>query len=124
VEVLLVELNDPETSFEPLIRFFFQFHDPTTVDRQGNDSGSQYSSVIFCDDEEQKKLSNKVKNELQDLVTAGKVKYAGKKVVTGIVDSNPFYAADEDHQRYLEKNPGGYCNHRIQFKEWPAAALN
>ena len=53
VEVLFVELNDPETTFEPLIKFFFQFHDPTTKDQQGNDVGTQYSSVIFCDDNAQ-----------------------------------------------------------------------
>lgn len=147
VEVLWVELNDPETNFEPLVRFFFQFHDPTTKDRQvrtraattqthaypffshqlslflttsqGNDVGTQYASVIFCEDEKQTKIANSVKEEVQRLVDAGKIKYAGKTVHTAIVGANPFYAAHEEHQAYLEKNPLGYCNHFYRFKDWP-----
>lgn len=119
VEVLYVELNEPEKNFEPLIRFFYQFHDPTTLNRQGNDVGTQYASVIFVDDAEQKKLAEKVTSELQDLVTAGKVKYAGGSIKTGIVDTHPFYPAHDEHQQYLEKNPSGYCNHYYRFKEWP-----
>lgn len=120
VEVLYVELNDPTKTYEELIRFFFQFHDPTTLNRQGNDSGTQYASAIFCGDDKQKKIAQKVKGELQELVTAGKVRYAGKQVVTGIFNMNPFYPAHEEHQAYLEKNPSGYCNHMYRFKEWPS----
>ena len=120
MEVLFIELVDPESTFEPLIRFFFQFHDPTTKDRQGNDSGTQYASVIFCSDEEQKKVATGVKEQLQQLVSAGKIKYANPVVETAIVGVNPFYAAHEEHQQYLEKNPLGYCNHFYRFKEWPA----
>ena len=120
VEVLNVELTSPEKHFEELIRFFFMFHDPTTKNRQGNDTGSQYGSAIFCSDEQQKVVADKVKQELQQLIDAGKVKYAGKKVETEIFDAQTFYAAHEEHQAYLEKNPGGYCNHYMRFKEWPA----
>eukprot|EP00977_Amphora_coffeiformis_P022262 scaffold10697_cov151-Amphora_coffeaeformis.AAC.5 len=109
VEVLWVELNDPATTFEPLVRFFFQFHDPTTANRQGNDEGTQYASVIFCEDDEQKKIAQKIKAEVQQLVDAGKIKYATGTVHTGIVSANPFYPAHEEHQAYLEKNPLGYC---------------
>ena len=98
VEVLFIELNDPETNFEPLIRFFFQFHDPTTKDRQGNDVGTQYASIIFCDDEEQTKIATKVKSELQTLVDDGKVKYIGNTVETDIVKTTPFVEAHEEHQ--------------------------
>lgn len=119
VEVLYVELADPDTTFEPLVKFFFQFHDPTTKNRQGNDAGTQYASVIFCDDEEQKKIAMNVKEQVQKLVDEGKIKYDGQKVETAIVDTNPFYPAQEEHQQYLEKNPLGYCNHRYRFKEWP-----
>ena len=109
VEVLYVELNDPsETTYEELIRFFFQFHDPTTLNRQGNDSGTQYASVIFCGDSKQKKIATKVKSDLQELVTSGKVRYAGRQVVTGIFAMQPFYPAHEAHQDYLTKNPLGY----------------
>jgi peptide-methionine (S)-S-oxide reductase len=119
VEVLLVELNDPDTNFEPLMKFFYQFHDPTTKNRQGNDAGTQYASIVFCEDDAQKAIATKVRNELQELVTAGKVKYDQKEIHTPIVGMNPFYAAEEEHQAYLEKNPSGYCNHRMRFKEWP-----
>jgi peptide-methionine (S)-S-oxide reductase len=121
VEVLYVELNDPAANFEDLIKFFFQFHDPTTKNRQGNDAGPQYASIIFCDDAEQKKIATKVKTELQDLVNAGKVKYSQKEIHTPIDGMNPFYPAEEGHQAYLEKNPSGYCNHHMRFKDWPAA---
>jgi len=121
VEVLFVELNDPETTFEPLVKFFFQFHDPTTKNRQGNDTGPQYSSVIFCDDDEQKKIAAKVKDELQKLMDQGKIKaYASNTVETEILSITPFVEAHDEHQEYLAKNPLGYCNHAIRFKAWPA----
>jgi peptide-methionine (S)-S-oxide reductase len=119
VEVLLVELNDPDKHFEDLIRFFFMFHDPTTMNRQGNDAGTQYASYIFCGDEEQMKVANKVKEELQSAVDARKVKYESSKVMTAIAPMTKFYPAHEEHQEYLMKNPNGYCNHRFRFKEWP-----
>ncbi|KAL7567501.1 hypothetical protein ACA910_009513 [Epithemia clementina (nom. ined.)] len=122
VEVLYVELTEPVTSqkLQDLLQFFFQFHDPTTKNRQGNDVGSQYGSVIFCDDDGQKDIAQQVKTRLQALVDAGKVQYVGKKVETLIADLNPYYPAHEEHQQYLEKNPMGYCNHYYRFKgEWP-----
>jgi peptide-methionine (S)-S-oxide reductase len=121
VEVLQVELNEPSKHLEELIKFFFMFHDPTTKNRQGNDVGTQYASAIFCSDSAQKETVQRVKEELQKLVDAGKVKYSGKKIETDVFDMHPFYAAHEEHQAYLEKNPGGYCNHYMRFKEWPTA---
>jgi peptide-methionine (S)-S-oxide reductase len=122
VEVLWVELKDPSTTFEPLIRFFFQFHDPTTLNSQGNDVGTQYASAIFCEDEPQKRIAEKVKAELQDLLDAGKISnYRSNKVETSIVDTNPFFPAHEEHQAYLDKNPSGYCNHFYRFKAWPSS---
>ena len=120
VEVLNIELKDPDKDFEELIKFFFMFHDPTTLNRQGNDVGTQYASVIFCSDDQQTAIAKKVKLELQaainhDLVTS----YNDKTVETGIVPYTQFYPAHEEHQQYLEKNPSGYCNHRYRFKEWP-----
>lgn len=120
VEVLNVELSDPAQHFEELVRFFFMFHDPTTEDRQGNDVGTQYASVIFTNGEEQKRIATKVAAELQDHIDAKKIKrYANPKVMTKIVAANTFVAAHAEHQAYLEKNPGGYCNHFYRFKEWP-----
>ena len=110
------------STFEPLIKFFFQFHDPTTKDQQGNDVGTQYSSVIFCDDDAQTSIANKVKIELQQLVDDGKIKaFVNKQVSTHIVRTTPFVEAHEEHQEYLDKNPSGYCNHAIRFNEWPIA---
>jgi peptide-methionine (S)-S-oxide reductase len=68
-------------------------------------------------------VAEKVKAQVQKLVDAGKIKYAGKTVETAIADLNPYYPAHEEHQRYLELNPLGYCNHYYRFKgadvEWP-----
>ena len=119
VEVLNVELNDPEKHFEELVKFFFMFHDPTTKDRQGNDVGTQYGSAIFCGDDRQKQIAAAVKAQLQQLLDAGKVRYSGRTVETAIYDLNPFYPAHEEHQAYLEKNPAGYCNHFMRFQDWP-----
>jgi peptide-methionine (S)-S-oxide reductase len=95
------------------------FHDPTTLNRQGNDAGTQYASVIYCYDTKQEEIAKKVKSELQSFVDAGKVKYTGRTVTTDIRSSTKFYVAQADHQAYLENNPFGYCNHAYRFKAWP-----
>lgn len=121
VEVLDVELADPTPeAFEDLIRFFFRFHDPTTLNRQGNDAGTQYASVIFCATEEQCNIARRVKEELQALLDRKKIDaYEGTTIHTLVADYTEFYEAHEEHQEYLMKNPSGYCNHRIRFREWP-----
>jgi peptide-methionine (S)-S-oxide reductase len=122
-----VDLADPKGAgpaavYEDLLKYFFMFHDPTTLNRQGNDAGTQYASVIFVHDEEQRRIANKVKAELQSLVSSGKVKgYSGKTVTTAVVAAGPFYLAQKAHQDYLNQNPDGYCNHRLRFKAWPEA---
>lgn len=123
IEVLYVELNEPEKHFEELVRFFFQFHDPTTPLRQGNDRGFQYASWIFCGDEEQSEIASRVRDELQQLIDAKAVTcFAQKKISTKITPLRHFTPAHDEHQQYLEKNVNGYCNHRIRFKEWPMLA--
>ena len=120
VEVLMVELNEPEKHFEELTRFFFQFHDPTTKNRQGNDVGFQYASFVFCGDEEQSKIAQRVRDEVQGLIDAGALRvYASNSVTTLVTPLKKFTAAHAAHQRYLEKHPNGYCNHRMRFKQWP-----
>jgi len=115
-------INGRAAQYEELLRYFFSFHDPTTPDRQGNDAGSQYASAVFVHDEAQRAVAEKVKAELQALVTSKKITaYYGPKVVTAIRPASTFYPAHESHQDYLSKNPGGYCNHRIRFKAWPAS---
>lgn len=110
VEVLLVELNDPQSHFEELIRFFFTFHDPTTKNRQGNDTGFQYASYIFCEDGEQAEIAQKVRAELQSYLDAKprKQMFANNSITTKIGPLMEFTKAEEYHQRYLEMNPYGY----------------
>lgn len=121
VEVLCISLTDPTPAIvEELFRFFFMFHDPTTKNRQGNDLGSQYASTIFCCDEHQRVIARQVKREIQDAASKGMpLQYHQKKVRTKIVDFEQFFPAEEEHQQYLNKNPNGYCNHYIRFRDWP-----
>ena len=71
VEVAQILFDSTKTSFKEIVKFFFTFHDSTTFERQGGDTGSQYSSVIFCHSIEQHEIATQVKNELQDLINGG-----------------------------------------------------
>jgi len=123
IEVLDIELTSNEntqTVFEELCKFFMQFHDPTTKNRQGNDTGFQYASVIFTSDDSQTQIAQKILNETQALMDQGKItSYADKHVQTFLAKYNTFYPAHDEHQDYLMKNPSGYCNHYYRFKTWP-----
>lgn len=101
-EAVRIEFDPTKTSYEALLRFFFRMHDPTTLNRQGNDIGSSYRSAIFYHDAEQKRIAEKVKAEVD---ASGKWK---RPVVTEIVPAGPWWRAEEYHQDYLVKNPGGY----------------
>lgn len=116
VETYDCEFDGKPETFEKLVKHFFTFHDPTTLNRQGNDAGTQYGSVIFCYDEGQQQIASKVKADLQALIDTGKVRYQNKQVTTAIVPATKFYPAQDDHQEYLSKNPWGYCNHAYRFK--------
>jgi peptide methionine sulfoxide reductase msrA/msrB len=100
---------DPERlSYEELLGYFFRMHDPTTLNQQGNDVGTQYRSAIFFHDELQRQVSERVKK---------KVDASGKwpaPIVTHIVPAGPFHPAEDDHQDYLVKNPGGYTCHWLR----------
>lgn len=124
VEVLDADFADPngvgkDVVFEQILRHFFMFHDPTTTNRQGHDVGTQYASVIYVHDSEQQRIAERVKASLQGYVAAGKVRYNSKQVTTAIAGATTFYPAHKAHQDYLNKNPGGYCNHYMRFKKWP-----
>jgi peptide-methionine (S)-S-oxide reductase len=120
VEVLQVELNNTEKDFKELIKFFFMFHDPTTENRQGNDVGTQYASVIFVSDDEQEQIVTNVISQLQLHLDASKKNlYQNNQITTKVFKATEFYPAHEEHQEYLMKNPSGYCNHRFRFKDWP-----
>jgi peptide-methionine (S)-S-oxide reductase len=110
VEVLLVELRDPQAHLEDFLRFFFCIHDPTTRNRQGADRGWQYQSVIFCTDQHQQKIAEKIIMELQQLLDQGAIQcFERRKIQTRIiVGTNTFLEASERHQSYLSQNPNGY----------------
>jgi peptide methionine sulfoxide reductase msrA/msrB len=100
---------DPKViSYEKLLHYFFRLHDPTTPNRQGNDVGTQYRSAIFFNNEDQRVVAQRVKDEVDK---------SGKwpaKVVTQIVPASNFYPAEDDHQDYLQKNPNGYTCHYLR----------
>lgn len=100
---------DPKViTYETILRYFFRLHDPTTANRQGNDVGTQYRSAIFYHDEDQRKVAERVKAEVD---ASGKWP---RKVVTEIVPASPFYPAEDYHQDYLQKNPDGYTCHYLR----------
>jgi len=101
-ESVLIEYNPKIVSYDRLLRHFWKIHDPTTINRQGNDIGTQYRSVIFYFNDEQKKQAEKSKEALQ--------KSGKKTIVTEIVPAVKFWNAEDYHQDYLTKNPGGYCH--------------
>lgn len=107
-EAVKVKFNPKLLTYKDLLLFFFKIHDPTTVNRQGNDRGTQYRSVIFFHNEVQKKIAEEVKNEVDK---SGKW---SSPVVTEITESKEWYPAEDYHQDYLQKNPGGYTCHYIR----------
>jgi peptide methionine sulfoxide reductase msrA/msrB len=107
-EAVQIVFDPQQITYESILRYFFRLHDPTTLNRQGNDRGSQYRSAIFWNSEEQRRTAERVKAEVD---ASGKW---DKKVVTEIVKAGPFYPAEGYHQDYLKKNPGGYTCHYLR----------
>ena len=107
-EAIQVDFDSSVLSYEELLGWFFKMHDPTTLNSQGNDIGSQYRSSIFYFNDAQKETALRVKNAVNQ---SGKWK---RPVVTEIVPAAPFYSAEEYHQDYLKKNPGGYTCHYLR----------
>jgi peptide-methionine (S)-S-oxide reductase len=100
---------DPEkTSFRDLLELFFQIHDPTTKNRQGNDIGTSYRSMIFYASEEQRKVAQ---DTIADVDASGL--WPGK-VVTELAPASDFWEAEPEHQDYLERYPGGYTCHFVR----------
>ena len=95
-EVVLIEFDPSVISYEKLLNSFWEKHDPTTLNRQGPDVGSQYRSAIFYFDEEQRNLAQESLNKLQQ-----KLK---NKIVTEITEADTFWKAEEYHQKYFEKH--------------------
>jgi peptide-methionine (S)-S-oxide reductase len=110
VEAYDFEFNGDELTYEELVKHFFKFHDPTTMNRQGNDRGTQYASVIFAYDTKQIEIAERVKAELQAAIDSKKFtsNYQEKTIKTAVVPATPFFAAESEHQQYLANNPFGY----------------
>ena len=103
---------DPEKlSYRKLLEFFFQIHDPTTLNRQGNDRGASYRSAIFYTSDEQRLIA---KETIADVEASGL--WPGK-VVTEVTQAGPFWEAEPEHQDYLERYPTGYTCHFIR-RDW------
>jgi peptide-methionine (S)-S-oxide reductase len=104
-EVVLVVFDPKVTSYDEMLRIFWENHDPTQGMQQGNDVGTQYRSAIYATSAGQKKAAEASRAAYQDRLTA-----AGYgRITTEIADAPPFYYAEEYHQQYLAKNPNGYC---------------
>ena len=111
-EALEIEYDPEQTSFRDLLDFFFRIHDPTTLNRQGNDRGTSYRSAIFYQNEEEKA-------EAEAFITL--VNESGRwndPVVTTLEPFTTFYPAEDYHQDYLQKNPGGYTCHAIRGESY------
>ncbi|WP_315788179.1 peptide-methionine (S)-S-oxide reductase MsrA [Fischerella sp. JS2] len=104
-EVVLVVYDPKEISYTDLLKVFWENHDPTQGMRQGNDVGTQYRSGIYVYSEEQKKLAEASRDTYQEALS--KAGYG--KITTEILNAPEFYYAEDYHQQYLAKNPGGYC---------------
>ena len=111
-EAVLIEYDDTKTSYKKLLDFFFQIHNPTTVNQQGNDRGTSYRSAIFYTSEEEMKEAS----DFIDIVNESD--RWPDPVVTTLEPFTRFWPAEGYHQDYLMKNPGGYTCHAIYFDSY------
>lgn len=107
-ETVQVEFDPSKLSYADLLGYFFRMHDPTTLNQQGNDKGTQYRSVIFYHSPEQQKTAQEVIAKIEA------AKKWPRPIVTQLVPAQKFYPAEEYHQDYLKKNPGGYTCHWLR----------
>ncbi|MBI2738662.1 MAG: peptide-methionine (S)-S-oxide reductase MsrA [Rhodospirillales bacterium] len=107
-EAIEIIYDPAKTSFRQLLEFFFQIHDPTTLNRQGNDLGTSYRSAIFYTDDEQRRIAE---DTIADVEASGL--WPGK-VVTEVTKASDFWEAEPEHQDYLERIPNGYTCHFIR----------
>jgi peptide methionine sulfoxide reductase msrA/msrB len=108
-EAVRIVFDPRKISYEDLLeKWFFRMHDPTTKNRQGNDVGTQYRSAIFVASPEQRRVAEEVKKRV---AASGRWR---APIQTEIVEAGPFTLAEDDHQKYLQKNPGGYTCHYLR----------
>lgn len=111
-EAVEIEYDPEKTTYKNLLDFFFQIHNPTTINQQGNDRGTSYRSAIFYGNEEEKK-------EAENFITiVNDSKRWKDPVVTTLEPLTTFWPAEEYHQDYLQKDPGGYTCHVIYFDSY------
>jgi peptide-methionine (S)-S-oxide reductase len=106
-EVVRVVFDPKVVRYEDLLRVFWENHDPTQGMRQGNDVGTQYRSAIYFENEEQRRAAEASRDAYQKRLT----EEGYGAITTEIAPAGPFYYAEDYHQQYLAKNPGGYCGH-------------
>ena len=104
-ETVLVVYDPKQVSYDDLLRLFWESHDPTQGMRQGNDRGTQYRSAIYTYDAEQRRAAESSRDTFQQELSRS----GFGAITTEIADAPPFYYAEDYHQQYLAKNPGGYC---------------
>ena len=107
-EAIEIVFDPARTSYRQILEFFFQIHDPTTVDRQGNDRGASYRSAIYYASDEQRRIAVET---IADVEASGL--WPGK-VVTQLAPAGPFWEAEPEHQDYLQRTPGGYTCHFVR----------
>jgi peptide-methionine (S)-S-oxide reductase len=107
-EAVEIVFDPSQTSYRAILEFFFQIHDPTTKDRQGNDRGASYRSAIFTTSDEQRKVAE---DTIADVEASGL--WPGK-VVTEVTPAGPFWEAEPEHQDYLQRIPNGYTCHFVR----------
>ncbi len=111
-EALRITYDPAKVSYKEILDFFFQIHNPTTLNQQGNDKGTSYRSAIFYMNDEEKAVAQ----EMIDIVNAS-MRWEDP-VVTSLEPFKEFYLAEEYHQDYLQKHPGGYTCHAIYFDSY------
>lgn len=107
-EAIEIVFDTSKTDFRNMLEFFFQIHDPTTKDRQGNDRGTSYRSAIFYTSDEQRQVAEET---IKDVDASGL--WPGK-VVTELAAASDFWEAEPEHQDYLERFPNGYTCHFVR----------
>jgi peptide-methionine (S)-S-oxide reductase len=104
-EVVLVAFEHARTTYEQMLKLFWEGHDPTQGMRQGNDVGTQYRSLVLCSDESQLAAAQESRDSYQEMLT----REGHGSISTEIATAGPFYYGEDYHQQYLAKNPAGYC---------------
>ena len=117
-EVALVVFDPKQVSYERLLKDFWEQHDPTQGMRQGNDRGTQYRSAIYTFSDEQLDTAKRSRDQYQSVLD----EQGFGPITTEIEPAPDFYYAEDYHQQYLAKNPGGYCNHGFCQVSYPEGA--